>query len=86
MADLDTQAKRASAVMISLPFRGILPAPDGSIGSADRQHLAFLYAGIAASTLIGIGFTTTQGLVLVDATLLLGLVDATKPLTLWSAD
>lgn len=45
---LDTRDKRASAVHVSLPWRGVLPAPDGSVGGADRQQSAFLYRGVAA--------------------------------------
>lgn len=35
----------------ALPFRHSLPLPDGSVTGADRQHAAFMYAGISADTL-----------------------------------
>lgn len=46
---IDTRNKRASAIFPLLPFRGMLPAPDGTIGQADRQQVVFLYAGILAA-------------------------------------
>ncbi len=48
MADLDTREKRSSGIHIGLPWRGMVPLPDGDISQADRQHLAFLYSGILA--------------------------------------
>lgn len=45
---LDTRDKRASAINVASPWRGLLPVPDGSLNQADRQHVAFLYRGIAA--------------------------------------
>ena len=50
---IDTRNKRASAVFPLLPFRAILPAPDGAVNQADRQTIAFLYSGILA----GVGAT-----------------------------
>jgi len=47
---LDTRNKRAGAVNISSPWRGILPEPDGSVGQADRQTIAFMSASILAQT------------------------------------
>jgi hypothetical protein len=46
---IDTANKRYSACWVGLPWRGILPFPDGTIDQADRQHIAFLYSGILAS-------------------------------------
>lgn len=46
---VDTAAKRMSLVGYGMPFRLALPAPDGTIGQGDRQHLAGLYSGILAS-------------------------------------
>lgn len=47
---IDTQQKRASALLIGLPFRGLLPLPDVAAETqADRQQLLNLYAGILAS-------------------------------------
>src|SRR3990167_6433327 len=45
---LDTALRRASALHGSLPWRGILPLPDGTVGQPDRQVIAFHYSGIAA--------------------------------------
>ena len=45
---IDTRNKRASAIAILLPWRWMLPAPDGTITSSDRQQVAGIYAGIAA--------------------------------------
>ena len=45
---MDTQDKRASAVYVALPWRGLLPLPDGALNQGDRQHVAFLYRGIVA--------------------------------------
>ena len=44
---VDTAAKRASAINIRLPWR-TAPFPDGTVGSDDRQHLAWMYGGILA--------------------------------------
>ncbi len=49
---MDTAAKRASAVNISSPWRGILPFPDGVIGQGDRQTVAFMYSGILAGAAV----------------------------------
>lgn len=46
---LDTRNRRASAVAFALPFGRVFPAPDGTIATADRKHIAGSYPGIAAS-------------------------------------
>lgn len=46
---MDTANKRASAVNVRCPWRGILPFPDSSIDQGDRQTVAFMYAGILAT-------------------------------------
>jgi hypothetical protein len=47
---VDTRDKRSSAIMVGLPFRGQLPAPDaGAEDQGDRQHVALMYRGILAS-------------------------------------
>lgn len=46
---LDTALKRASAIHISSPWRGILPLPDGAVTQPDRQTVPFLYSGILAA-------------------------------------
>lgn len=48
---VDTRNKRSSALLVSLPWRGLLPLPDSSLSQADRQHVAFQYSGIAADPL-----------------------------------
>lgn len=48
-ANLDTAAKRMSAIDIGLPWRTALPIPDGSISQADRQTVALHYGGVLAT-------------------------------------
>jgi hypothetical protein len=40
---IDSQNKRMSIINISLPFRGLLPIPDGTVGQGDRYQLLNLY-------------------------------------------
>ncbi len=49
---IDTQLKRMSAVgSRRLPWmRRFTPSPDASVDQADRQHVAFVYRGIAAGS------------------------------------
>lgn len=51
MANLDTRSKRASSVQILAPYNLALVLPDGTIASADMQHIAWTYSGIAAISL-----------------------------------
>lgn len=46
---ITTRNKRSSAINVGSPWRGLLPAPDGAIDQADRQHAGFYYSGISAS-------------------------------------
>lgn len=46
---LDSALKRGSAINVASPWRGILPAPDGTVGQPDRQVVALHYSGIAAA-------------------------------------
>jgi hypothetical protein len=46
---LDTARRRKSAIYITLPFRSILPAPDGIVETEDRYNLAWHYSGLVAS-------------------------------------
>lgn len=39
----DTAVKRASAVNVSMPWRGLYPIPDGEISKLDRRMIPFLY-------------------------------------------
>ena len=43
-----TRNNRSSAINVSSPWRGMLPNPDGTVGQPDRQHVAYMYAGISA--------------------------------------
>ena len=45
---LDTAVKRASAINVTAPWRGLLPFPDGTIDQGDRQATAYQYSGILA--------------------------------------
>lgn len=45
---IDTRDKRASALFITLPWRMVQPAPDGTIGVSDRLIHGLAYSGIAA--------------------------------------
>jgi hypothetical protein len=47
---VDTRSKRASVLGIGLAAALTLPLVDGTVGQPDRQHVAFCYAGVAAST------------------------------------
>jgi hypothetical protein len=47
---VDTRNKRASCLACGLDFRCVRPDPDATIGAADRQQTAWMYAGIAAIT------------------------------------
>jgi hypothetical protein len=46
---IDTRAKRSSVIGVGLPVPSLLPTVDGTIAASDRQWLAWLYSGIAAS-------------------------------------
>ena len=49
MPDLDSVSKRSSGINVGSPWRSSLPIPDGSLDQGDRQHVAHMYSGIAAS-------------------------------------
>lgn len=42
---IDTRNKRASAISPASPWRGLWPAPDGTVDAADRATSVFLYSG-----------------------------------------
>lgn len=46
---VDTKAKRFSMLNFGSISTDLLPAPDGTIDQADRQHLLDLYGGILAA-------------------------------------
>lgn len=56
---IDSANKRSSAINPMLPFRGMLPIPDGAIDSADRAHADFTYGGIAFVTFVVGGLELT---------------------------
>jgi len=41
---IDSQTKRLTVQMISLPFRPLMPVADGTIAAADRIGFAYYYA------------------------------------------
>jgi hypothetical protein len=43
---IDTRDKRASCLMIGLPFGRVAPMPDGSITPADFEQESLLYRGV----------------------------------------
>lgn len=43
---LDTANKRASSVLVGLPWRNLLPLPDATIDTGDRIQTGWLYRGI----------------------------------------
>jgi hypothetical protein len=47
---VDTRSRRASCLGIGLAAALTLPLSDGAVTQPDRQHVAFAYPGIAAST------------------------------------
>ena len=49
---IDTQAKRMSVIGLNMPVPSLLPEPDGTISDADRQHLLWLYSGIAIAEIV----------------------------------
>lgn len=61
---VDTRNKRASAIGMAFAALSILPAPDAAVSQADRQQVAYCYAGISAGQLIVYQFVTFE-----DATL-----------------
>lgn len=64
---IDTALKRASALNVGSPWRGILPLPDGTVAAADRQVVALHYSGILAGAAVppdpetGSGSVHSQG-------------------------
>lgn len=46
---IDTRDKRSGALLVYVPWRGLLPLADGAIGQADRQQVALAYPGILAT-------------------------------------
>lgn len=52
---IDTRNKRSSTFQSGLEFLWTYPLPDGTIGTADRQHGARWYVGITAAAAQDIG-------------------------------
>jgi len=53
---MDTAAKRFTAQLISLPFRGIATPPDNTTSAGDRVALAYQYSGLITVTTPSAGF------------------------------
>jgi hypothetical protein len=66
---LDSRNKRASALGIGLAALVVLPAPDGTVVQADRQQVAYCYAGISAQALVEYDVMVLTNVVLTAATL-----------------
>ena len=54
---IDTRSRRASVLGLALAAQLTLPLVDGAVGTADRQHLAYCYCGIASSVEVTADFT-----------------------------
>jgi hypothetical protein len=48
---MDTAAKRFSAQLTSLPFRGVATPPDNATSPGDRFALAYQYSGLVTVTI-----------------------------------
>ena len=63
---IDSRDKRSAAIGVMRPFMRRSPLANSTIDAADRKHLAFCYAGIAAtvevtsSGISGIRFTSEK--------------------------
>jgi hypothetical protein len=47
---LDTRNRRAAAIGVSLPWRGLLPVPDGAIDTSDRWQASYMFRKAVEST------------------------------------
>lgn len=47
---MNTAAKRASAINVGSPWRGVLAYPDGTVDQGDRQAAAFMYSGVLSGS------------------------------------
>lgn len=47
---LDSRSQRASSVQILAPFVLAPPLPDAVLSQTDRQHIAWTYAGVLATS------------------------------------
>jgi len=43
---VDTRDKRASVIHVGLPWRGLLPLPDGTVDQGDRVHVGLFYRAL----------------------------------------
>jgi len=52
---ITTRNRRASCLVLALPFGRVWPSPDGSLANqADRQHCAHLYAAVLTAIVVTI--------------------------------
>jgi hypothetical protein len=49
---VDTRSKRASVLGVGLAAALTLPLSDGTVNTADRPHVSFCYAGLAAADVL----------------------------------
>ena len=78
---VDSRDKRMSMVGFGNPRPGVLPNPDGTVGTADRAMLLGLYSGIALGAVAAIA-----GIVLTGRARVLALVGAARSFVLTGQD
>lgn len=49
---IDSRDKRASSLLVGLPFGRVFPVPDGTITEADFEQEAYLYRGIPSGAVV----------------------------------
>jgi len=45
---INTRNRRASAMLPMCPWRGVMPEPDGAVGTSDRATMLLLYSGFTS--------------------------------------
>jgi hypothetical protein len=55
---IDTRRKRSSVLGVGVAVALTLPLSDGTVGPADRAHVAYSYGGIAAGVPVIVGLKT----------------------------
>ena len=82
---LDTANKRGSAISTAREWIVVLPQPDGAISQADRQQIAWVYAGILAGPPFDIPITGACAVLSIAVKPVAALVLATKPIAVLTA-